>query len=363
MPVRLGWDINADVDAIVAEFYRNMFGPAAQIVAQYGQMFEDVMANTPKDAARDYERAFVNGMTPEFFGRASDLLDEAENAVGSADIRDVERHAIHERLRRYRFGLRLTEQLALVKQYRLAGRMVLVREHLATLSAVLDEIAADPELIDMIELPAAMRQAREERERLPAYELIWEQAMPSPEDREQLRRRLDEGHTREVARALGYWNDWHIVGLWTNPGGEPTDTHYPPEDDVDLSATYEVRGGEGGWLAHECRNPYGIVDLREFFRPQDSQNTVAYAWADIRATEDATVHVAVTYDDDMLMWINDEPVFSNRTNRPGLFEAELREGSNRILVKALNKPHGFKFSVRLSDGGRTTAPGRRVGAG
>ena len=349
VPVKLGWDVNADVDAMVGEFYAHMFGPAALIVAEYAQMFEDVMANVPKDREHDYERAFVHGMTPEFYERAAALLDDADNAVRDSEIAPDERTAIEERLRRYRYGMRLAEQLALVKQNRFAGRMVRVRDHLNAQSAILEEIAADSGLIDMIELPAATRQAIGEREDLPPYELIWEQAVPSAERRAELLQRLDEGHNREVARALGYWSDWYIIGLWNNPGGDPADTYYPPEDEVDLDATYEARSGEIGWRRHQCENAYGIVDLRAYFRPEDSENTTAYAYSDVELREDAGVQMEVTCDDDIVVWVNDELVYSNRTHEARSVGVRLNKGRNRILAKILNKPHGFKFSVRIAD--------------
>jgi len=357
LPPKLAWDVDADVDAIVSAFYRDMFGPAAPAVSDFGQMFEDVMAQVPKDAEHDYEKAFVHGMTPDFFTRAAALLDSADKAIRSSDIAPEERSAIRDRLRRYRYGLRLSKQLALVKQNRFAGRMVRVIDHLEAWAAVLHEIEADPSLVDLIELPAALRQANSEIERLPPYRQIWQEAVPSPERRVELRRRLDEGHTREVARALGYWNDWYLVGLWTNPGGDPMDTHFPPEDKLDLSDTYEGRGGQIGWRLHRSASPYGIVDLRKYFRPQNSEYTVAYATSDVEVRGDADVRMDVTCDDDIVLWINDQLVFPIRgvhtSNDRIRIHGRLHDGRNTILAKILNKPHGFKFSLRIvSEDGR-----------
>ena len=257
---------------------------------------------------------------------------------------------VGERLRRYRYGMRMAEQLAFVKRSRFAGRMLLVRDHLTELSAILEEVAADPGLIDMIELPAATRQAWEERERLPPYGLIWERAVPSQERRAELHRKLDQGHTREIARALGYWSDWHIVGLWPNPGGDPADTYLPPEDGVDLDATYDGRSGEIGWRLHECESPYGIVDLRKYYSPEDSEYTLAYAYAEIEMRDVADVRLEMTRDDDLMLWVNDGLVYSNWTNDSLKVDVRFDKGRNRILAKILNKPHGFKFSVRIADG-------------
>ncbi|MCA9443228.1 MAG: DUF4838 domain-containing protein, partial [Candidatus Omnitrophica bacterium] len=351
VPARLAWDVSADVDAIVREFYKNMFGPAAPVVADFGQMFEDVMAQVPKDAEHDYEKAFVLGMTPDFFARAASLLDRADDIIRGSNIALEEKNTINDRLRRYRYGMRLSEQLALIKQSRFAGRMVKVIEHLEGWASLLEEIEANPSLDDLIELPAALSQAKEELERLPPYRQIWEEAVPSPQKRVELRRKLDEGHSREVAHALGYWTDWYLVGLWTNPGGDPMDTHFSPEDEVDLNDTYDGRSGEIRWHFYQCEDPYGVLDLRNYFRPQNSEYTVAYAYSEVELRGDADARLDVTCDDDIVLWVNGQHVFPikgvHTSNDRIRLNVNLHIGANQILAKILNKPHGFKFSVRI----------------
>ncbi len=349
LPPKLAWDIDADVDAIVAEYYNNMFGPAAAAVFAYGQMFEDVLAHVPKDAERDYQQAFLTAMTPEYLARAAALLDQAQNRFENANL-GREAAKIAARLRRYRYGLRIIEQQALEKQARQAGRMAKVVGHLNALMSILDEVAADPELEGMMELHFVRLFARHELIRLPPYDRIWQQAVQSPQRRADLRRRLDENHTRDVARALGYWNDWYIVGLWTNPDGDPMGMHYPPEDKVDLDAKYQMRGGEAGWQLHRSESAYGIVDLRAHFQPQDSEYTMAYAYTRVNTRRDAEVFLDVMCDDDIVVWVNDRLVFAGGAGNHSFnlhLGVRLDRGENRILAKILNRPHAFNFSVRI----------------
>ncbi len=313
-------------------------------------MFEDVMAQVPKDAEHDFEQAFLLSITPEFLARAAALLDRAENSIKNANLPDSETVVIAERIRRYRYGLRITEQQALEKQERLAERMTKVIDHLNTLMSILDEIAADSALTGMIELHFMQLFARHELMRLPSYHQIWERAIPSPEHRADLHRRLDQGHTRDVARALGYWSDWYLVGLWTNPGGMPMGTHFPPEDGVDLDAMYKVRSGEAGWRFHQSESPYGIVDLRAHFRPEDSEYTLAYAYTKVKVRGDADVFLDVRCDDDIVLWVNNQLLFAGGAGKYSFnlhLSVRLNDGENSILTKILNKPHGFNFSLRI----------------
>ncbi|MDP6124532.1 MAG: DUF4838 domain-containing protein, partial [Candidatus Latescibacteria bacterium] len=352
VPTKLGWDVDADVDTIVQEFYTHMFGPAAPQVTEFGQMFEDVMSQVPKDAEHDYERAFVHGMTLEFFAKAGSLLVGADDIIQKTSKENGESDAIQRRIERYRIGLRLTEQLALEKQNRFAGRMIEVIDHLEALTSLLDEIAAKPELDGMISLFLAQQMTKSELDHLPSYREVWEQAIPSEDGRTELTRKLDEGRTAHVAQALGYWTDWHIVGLWTNPGGDPMDTHYPPEDGIDLDATYEGRSGQIRWQQHKCDSGYGIVDIRKHFFPEESEYTVAYAYTSVVSNCDSDVRMDVTCDDDIVVWVNNEMEFAGGavTGKFDIhFDVRLNSGTNTVLAKILNRSHAFDFSVRLVD--------------
>jgi hypothetical protein len=350
IPPKLAWDLNADVDAIVAEYYENMFGPAAPEISAYGQMFEDVMAQVPKDAAHDFEQAFLVYMTPNFLSRATALLDSGEARIRKSGLAQQEVAAINERIRRYRYGLRITEHQAQEKQARLDGRMEKVIAHLKELTSILNEIAADTTLSDMIGLPLMKLFSKNELSRLPPYDLIWQKAIPSAQRRANLLQKLDQGHRREVARALGYWNDWYVLGLWTNPGGDAMNTHFPPEDRIDLDATYSVRGGEAVWWWHQSESAYGVVDLREHFRPEDTEYTVAYAYTTIKMREDAEVFMDIRCDDDIVVWVNNQLAFGGGAGNHNFnlhLSQSLQRGENRILTKILNKPHAFNFSLRI----------------
>ena len=344
--------MDADVDAIVAEFYENMFGPAASATSQYGQLFEDAIEGVPKDAHGDFDGAYLASITPDFIAKAGKLLDAADNALAGADVPKSRRRAIAARLRRYRYGLRITDLQALEKRDRLARRMDRVADRLNALVTIIDEIDTDPELAGMIGTHLARYFAETELMRLPDFHKMWEQAITSPDRRAQLLTKLDEGCAREVARELGYLSDWHIVGLWPYDEGDLLDTSYPPEDEVDLDATYAVNNGETGWQFHQAENAYGVVDLAKSFYPEDTEYAVAYAYTTVSSRSDADVRLDVTCDDDIVVWVNDELVFAGGAitgNFDIHVDARLREGENTILVKALNKPHAFEFSIRIVD--------------
>jgi len=352
LPTKLAWDIDADVDAIVAEYYEHMFGPAAPIVASYGQLFEDAIEQLPGDREHDFDGAYIESIGPELLEKAGKLLDGAQREIEGAGLPEKEADAISRRLRRYRYGLRVTELQSMEKRMRRAGRMREVIDLLKRQDCLLDEIADDPELAHMIEVPWAKRTLQTELMRLPAYDEIWERALPDPERRDELQLVLEGGETQEVARALGYWGDWYLVGLWPNNEGGLLDTPYPPEERVDLDARYAVRAGEAGWGLHRSESPYGIVDLAEYFYPENSEYTVAYAFTTVEARDEVEVRMEVSCDDDIVLWVNDQLVFAGGAvtgNFDIHVDTVLHEGENAILAKVFNKPHAFNFSLRIAD--------------
>ncbi len=353
LPVKLGWNVDADVEVIVDEYYENMFGPAAPAVARYGRLFEDEIEQIPKDRDSDFDGAYLASMTPGLLSKAGELLGDAERALEKAELRVSEEENISARLRRYRYGLRVIELQSTEKRSRRDSRMMRVADLLNEQMSLLDEIGADTELADIVEVRGAQRTLRMELMRLPDYHEIWEAVVPEMERREELERMLEDGDTREVARALGYWTDWYLVGLWRNDEGDLLDTPYPPEAGIDLDATYAVRGGEAKWRLHRCESPYGIVDLADFFYPEDSEYTVAYAYTTLESRADVDVRMDVTCDDDIVLWVNDELVFAGGAvtgNSDIHVDIHLCRGKNRILAKVFNKPHAFNFSVRIVDG-------------
>jgi len=351
VPVKLGWDRNADVDAIVSGFYRNMFGPAAASVARFGAMFEHLVTSVPKDAARDFEQAFLLGFTPAFHAQARGLLDEANRALATASIAPGERQKITERLRRYRYGLLLTEMQAREVQDRRAGRMERVFADLDSLRTLFSAMEADSGLSDAVDVRLAVLQNRTWLERTRQFRDIWEDPVRTPERRVELSLMLDAGETRRVAKELGFVLDWHIIGLWPNPGGPASLTHYEPEDTRTPFQGHYGRSGLVPWRECRSEDPFGTVDLRAFFRPENVESTVAYAYTEFTLSAPRQARIQLFADDDIAIWVNDRIAFGGKDSRTTdviVADIPLRTGKNVLFVKILNRTLAFKFSVRIT---------------
>ena len=60
------------------------------------------------------------------------------------------------------------------------------------------------------------------------------------------------------------WKPWHIIGPFDNPDRAGHDIVYPPELGVDLTATYEGRGGETVQFKSADFTEWDPINLKQF---------------------------------------------------------------------------------------------------
>ena len=242
-----------DVDAFVAEYHRDLFGPAAGQVAEYHQMWEDLFQNVPYDS--DAERSFLRGVTPEFLSRCDALMDAADSAVRTCDRPADEKAMLALRLKKVRAGLRVARVESALMEMSADPALAVLAGPGESLSAVIAQMETDPDLIDVIQLPLAVQVHGEGELRIRAFQHIWEGTSLTGGQRRRLAAALREGRGADVARGLGYITDWNIVGPFEATGIGGLFISHPPEEGVDLSATYEGKLGPVSWRRITHRQP------------------------------------------------------------------------------------------------------------
>jgi CubicO group peptidase (beta-lactamase class C family) len=95
-----------------------------------------------------------------------------------------------------------------------------------------------------------------------------------------------------------------------------------------------------------------VVDLREVFGKLD--NKVAYAFCFIKSKTDQKVFFNFGSDDGAKVWVNDKlvhKIYAGRGLNPSedKFNAELKKGLNRLLVKVSQRTSGWAFAVEVLD--------------
>ncbi len=152
----------------------------------------------------------------------------------------------------------------------------------------------------------------------------------------------DLGEEVDLAEVLGMVKRWRVIGPFDNRGGLGFEASYPPEDKLDLAAEYSGHDEEGpqgpfGWKPFETDDRLGEVEFNEALG--EHKGAVAYAWATIESNKYQPIAIRYSSKAATKVWINGYQVAENPIYHSGSpfdqYEAyaELREGSNAILVK------------------------------
>jgi hypothetical protein len=160
-----------------------------------------------------------------------------------------------------------------------------------------------------------------------------------------------------------YLDTWYVIGPFAGQGDESMQRAYPPEDDVDLDAVY--LGPEGRTLAWR----FTSRGFYPFIPPDRRDDSVYYAWTELRLDEARDVWLSIAADDDSMMWLDERLVWVGAPgDKPwyhppyylrdelvgslalaeGRRRVHLEAGVHRLLFKLYNKDDRAFFSVVLS---------------
>jgi hypothetical protein len=179
--------------------------------------------------------------------------------------------------------------------------------------------------------------------------------------------RLKElGAPVSVADHMGFLRDWYVIGPFDARGMKGFKTVYPPEEKIDLAATYQGQGRMVSWkryLAPEATagTHAALVNLREPLG--EAEDAVAYAYTAFESGEAREVEFRGAADDNLTAWVNGVRVFGFEEYRNGVrldrhrFRVKLKAGKNTVLLKVVQAPlappthtePNWEFLMRVCD--------------
>jgi hypothetical protein len=164
-------------------------------------------------------------------------------------------------------------------------------------------------------------------------------------------------------------NRWWIIGPFDAESKEGLEKVFPPEETIDLAATYEGKAGRKiGWQKVERRITPSTDLIEEFFVKLSDvfgryeTNAVCYALTYLHAPEDTDAVLAFGTDDGVVVWLNGTEVYRLQVGRPYRSKEDrlpirLSQGSNALLLKVSQSggDWGFCVHVETPDGQPLTA--------
>lgn len=158
------------------------------------------------------------------------------------------------------------------------------------------------------------------------------------------------GQETSVADHLGFVTDWYLIGPFDAPAYSGFAKVFPPEERVDLNASYAGQGGVPlRWKRHHETDSMGQINLNQVLVATREAVGYAYAELDLPLAREAQVRCGA--DDNCTVWLNGKKVLARlqwlNGSRPDRFVANvhLQAGKNRLLVKICQGPQHVDSAV------------------
>lgn len=144
---------------------------------------------------------------------------------------------------------------------------------------------------------------------------------------------------------------WNLIGPFPNgPGDAGLKKAFPPEQGINLNATYTGKLGPVKWQPVKP-DAKGYMDLQGWLKEQ-SADTVSYAHCEVDSPVAQQATILIGTDDGARLWVNGKSVYKSDQHRAAVPEqdsikVELAPGRNMILLKIANGdgPHGFYLTI------------------
>lgn len=171
---------------------------------------------------------------------------------------------------------------------------------------------------------------------------------------------VDKTGQQAIIDVQGYITQWMVAMPFpSDQQASGMAKAYPPEDSIDLTATYPRDDGDP--VEWQARTASG-EDQRVVLSGSEawSEWKVAYLVADLDADAPVPVRFHITGDDLTRLWLNGKPLTPETIKDAGHVDAQLDRGRNRLLIKLGNNKGLWHLSVRVTDPSGRRVPGVRA---
>ncbi len=176
---------------------------------------------------------------------------------------------------------------------------------------------------------------------------------------------LIASHLAKITTQAGLIRNWKICGPFDNSGGAGIRTVLPPEQTIDLQASYRGKGKRKAvWKSVTLDNPTGILDLEAHFGRLDS--VTGFAYTTIESPREQTVYLRVSGDDMFEVIVNGKKVVQRLVPQPFEYDKDvvpirLKKGDNRLLFKIHDFVGRWRLRARLTRSSSPASPAADVG--
>jgi hypothetical protein len=191
----------------------------------------------------------------------------------------------------------------------------------------------------------------------------YQEALSGARDEEQINTLAkglrDLGQTVDLPRHFGFLMNWHLIAPFTNADRAGFDTVFPPEQAIDLKASYPGKGTDAKWLPFQSKDDYGMIDFNEPFTML--KEVTGYAYTEFNAAEARSAEIRLGCKNGWKVWLNGELLFGRDEYHRGMkldqykLPCQLKQGKNTLLVKCCQNEQTeqwtveWRFQLRICD--------------
>lgn len=178
---------------------------------------------------------------------------------------------------------------------------------------------------------------------------------------EEIANRLDAlGKKVDLTAQFGFITNWQVVAPFEGNDRAGFRTIYPPEERVDLTATYPGKGGKMvGWRELVTTDTYGVVDLNQ--QIDKIKGVVAFAYAVIESPSERPVQLRIGTPNALKVYFNGKLTYAHEEYHHAMDQDQyivpvvLQKGRNTLLLKIVQNDQPevwagrWMFQCRITD--------------
>ncbi len=156
---------------------------------------------------------------------------------------------------------------------------------------------------------------------------------------------------------------WNTIASFDNVDRKGFAKVFPPEEAIDLKASYPGKSGEAVWQEYSTPDEYGMVDFNKPYGPL--KGVTGYAYTEFISEKDRPAELRLGCKNGWKIWLNGNLIFGRDEYHRGAridqykLPVKLKAGKNEILVKACQDEQEqswtveWQFQLRVCDSSGT----------